>query len=323
MMQIALVSFGAGAAAALLFASVISASWLSIILFYLAPLPILIAVLGWTHWAGLIAALGAAVALAVIFGGLFFLAFLAGVGLPAWWLGYLTMLARPVGAQGNGRADGALEWYPAGRLVLWAAILALLVVLVAMFNFGTDLESFRAGLTRSLERMFRAPVEARPGATSANTRSSIIDFFVFALPPAAAVLATITNLLNLWLAGRIVKFSGRLRRPWPELAAMDFPKWAPTLLMLAVAATFLPGLPGLFGGVASASLLMAYGLLGFAVMHTITRGMKSRGLMLGGLYAAVIIFGWPLLVLCTLGLAEGAFEIRRRVARRRGPPARS
>ena len=56
MMQIVLVGLGAGAAAALLFASVASGSLAAIVLFYLAPLPILIAALGWSHLAGLIAA---------------------------------------------------------------------------------------------------------------------------------------------------------------------------------------------------------------------------------------------------------------------------
>ena len=56
MMQIVLIGLGAGAAAALLFASVVSGSLAAIFLFYLAPLPILIAALGWSHWAGLIAA---------------------------------------------------------------------------------------------------------------------------------------------------------------------------------------------------------------------------------------------------------------------------
>ncbi len=53
MMQIVLIGLGAGAASALLFASVASGSLLSLLLFYLAPLPILIAALGWSHWAGL------------------------------------------------------------------------------------------------------------------------------------------------------------------------------------------------------------------------------------------------------------------------------
>ena len=52
MMQVFLIGIGAGAATALLFASVASGSPLSVLLFYLAPLPILMAALGWSHWAG-------------------------------------------------------------------------------------------------------------------------------------------------------------------------------------------------------------------------------------------------------------------------------
>ena len=58
MVQIFLIGIAAGAASALLFASVASGSLISILLFYLAPLPILIAAVGWSHLAGLVAAIG-------------------------------------------------------------------------------------------------------------------------------------------------------------------------------------------------------------------------------------------------------------------------
>jgi len=113
MMQLGLIGIGAGAAAALLFASVTSGAWLSIPLFYLAPLPIMIVGLGWSHWAALIAALAGALALGIAFGPVFCFSFLASAGLPAWLLGYLAMLARPAGD-----AAAAIEWYPPGRLVV-------------------------------------------------------------------------------------------------------------------------------------------------------------------------------------------------------------
>ena len=52
----------------------------------------------------------------------------------------------------------------------------------------------------------------------------------------------------------------------------------------------------------------------------ITRGMSSRPFTLGGIYVAVLVFGWPVLVMSLLGLADTAFDFRGRVARRRGPP---
>jgi hypothetical protein len=320
MMQFGLIGIGAGAAAALLFASVTSGAWLSIPLFYLAPLPIMIAGLGWSHWAALTGALTGALALAVAFGPVFFFAFLAGAGLPAWWLTYLAMLARPAG-------DGAatLEWYPPGRLVVWAALLAGMVVVVAIPNFGSDAESFRAGLRNALVHILRvemeAPVDAPLSVPGVSNASRLIDFLVTAIPPAAAVLATITNVLNLWLAGTTVKFSGLLKRPWPPLAAMTFPRTLAVALVIVVVLGFVGGLVGIVAGVLSASLLMAYGVLGFAVLHAITQGMDARIFLLGGVYAAVLVFGWPVLALCLLGLIDAAIDLRARVARKRGPPA--
>lgn len=321
MMQIALIGIGAGAAAALLFASVSSGSWLSVPLFYLAPLPVMIASLGWSHWAGLIAALTGSLALGAAFSSVFFLAFLAGAGIPAWWLSYLTMLARPAG---NGAAP-ALEWYPPGRLVVWAAVFAALVVIIAIPNFGFDAESFRAGLSRALARLLHAETGAVPGAplriAGVENPERVLDFLVSTIPPAAAVLATVTNVLNLWLAGRVVKFSGRLGRPWPDLSVMTFPRPVTAVLATTMGLSFVGGLVGIIASVLAASLLMAYGVLGFAVLHAVTRHMDARGFLLGGTYAAVLVFGWPILVLCLLGLIDVAFDLRGTIARKRGPPA--
>ena len=317
MVQLFLIGIGAGAATALLFASVASGSPISVLLFYLAPLPILIAALGWSHWAALIAAIAAAAGLAVVFGAFFFIAFLIGIGLPAWWLGYLALLARP-----TANAPDGLEWYPVGHLVVWAAVISALIVIAAIANFGTDEETFRTALRSGLERMLRLQ-----GRGTGADRTSVlpnmgrlVDFLVVALPPAAAILTTITNVVNLWLASRIVRVSGRLRRPSPDLAGMRFPAYAPALIAAAVAGSFLSGLLGIASGVLAASLLMAYAILGFAVLHAITRGMDSRLFVLGGIYAAVAILGWPVLVMTLLGLADTAFDLRGRIAGKRGPP---
>ena len=300
MMQIVLVGLGAGAAAALLFASVASGSIVAIFLFYLAPLPILIAALGWSHVAGLIAAASATVVVAAL-AGVFFIA-VPVIALGAWWLGYLALLARP--ATNGGGTD--LEWYPTGRLVLWAAVIGTLVVAAAVPNFGTDQQSLQAALRRTYERILRD--------------QSLIDVLVVAVPPAAAVFSTITNVFNVWLAARVVKISGRLKRPWPDLPALTLPPSASGLLAAAIVASFLPDLVGVLSGAFAASLLMAFAILGFAVLHAITRGMSSRAVVLAGVYAAAIVLGWPVLAMSILGLAEVIFNIRVRVARKRAPP---
>jgi hypothetical protein len=318
MLQILFVGVGAGAAAALLFASVASGSILATLLFYLAPLPILIAALGWSHWAGLVASLTAAAGLGATLGLYFFSAFLIGVGLPAWWLGYLALLARPVGANGS----MTLEWYPIGRLVLWAAIVGAALVIVAIPNFGTDKENFQAGLRAAFERAIQT--QSRPsGPVLGADPERLIEILVAAIPPAAAVLATLINTFNLWLAGRIVRVSGRLRRPWPDLSALALPPSTLGLLAIAIAGTFLPDLPGIACRIAAASLFMAYAILGFAVLHALTRGLNFRPVLLIAAYGLVIVLGWPVLAASFLGLVESAFNIRARSGGSRAPPPTS
>jgi len=119
----------------------------------------------------------------------------------------------------------------------------------------------------------------------------------------------------------VVKISGRLKRPWPDLAAIVFPSWTMMLLVAAVAASFLPGLIGLLAGVLGATLLTAYAILGFAVLHKITGGLFARGFLLATVYTAVGILGWPVLVMTLLGIADTMLDVRGRVAARRGPPS--
>jgi hypothetical protein len=301
MVQIVLVGLGAGAASALLLASIASGSIAAVLLVYLSPLPILIAALGWSHLAGLIAAASATAAVA-IFARVFLVA-VPVVAFGAWWLGYLTLLARP---SANSPAD-TLEWYPVGRLVLWGAVIGTLVVAVTVPLFGTDQESLQAAVRKLYERIL--------------TDKAMIDFVVIAIPAVAAAFSTVICLVNLWLAARIVRVSGRLSRPWPDLAALTLPPAALGLLAAAIAGSFLPDLIGVLSAAFAASLLMAFAILGFAVLHAITRGHGSRGIVLAGTYAAAVTIGWPVLAMSVLGLADTVLDIRQRVARKRGPPS--
>ena len=92
----------------------LKATALAIVLYLLAPLPILIVGLGWSHQAALVAAVTGSLALGLVVAPFLGLGFLAYLALPAWWLAYLALLGRP-------SADGTMEWYPTGRLLAWTA----------------------------------------------------------------------------------------------------------------------------------------------------------------------------------------------------------
>jgi Predicted membrane protein (DUF2232) len=323
MTQAILIGVGAGAATALLFGSVTSGIGLSIILFYLAPLPIMIVAVGWSHWAGLTAAIAAAAMLGGAFGILFFATFLASVGAPAWWLGYLALLGRPVANGGTAH----MEWYPPGRLVLWAALVGAAVVVGALAMFGGDEATIRHGLRGAVDQVLRLQGEAGEDAPlrfpGIEDTDRAVETLVSVLPPAAAVIATITLTGNLWLAGVVVRLSGRLRRPWPDLTALSFPPLAAALYGALLAGVLLPDLAGLCARVFAATLTVAFALIGFAVLHTATRHMRGRAVMLSGAYGCVVFLIWPVIVMTLIGVAETLFGLRVRSSGRDPPAART
>lgn len=311
MIQNWLIAFGAGAASALLVATVATGSALALPLFYLAPLPLLIVGLGWSHLSALVAASAAAVAIGVFFGLELLLAYVAGVGLPAYVLAYLALMAR------EPQPGAPIEWFPIGRVVLAAAILGCLAVAALIPLVAGSIEGYQA----ALRVLFQAMFEERPGAGGPDVER-LVDLLVLVMPPAAAVVTMVTQIGNLWLGAHIARVSGRLMRPWPDLAAISVPRPTVALLVGAlIAASLAGGFVGLMTELLSATLVMAFAFIGLATIHWITRGAAGRTLVIATVWIAALALGWPFAVLALLGLAETLFGLRGRF-RRGGPPGR-
>ena len=91
-------------------------------------------------------------------------------------------------------------------------------------------------------------------------------------------------------------------------------------LFAAIGFCFAGGLIAIFAVTVTSTLLMAYALTGFAVLHTLTLTLRSRAFWLGSIYALIVMFFWPLLAMVALGLADAAFGLRQRFWQRRPPP---
>ena len=91
-------------------------------------------------------------------------------------------------------------------------------------------------------------------------------------------------------------------------------------LCVAIAFCFTGGLLAILALIVTAALMVAYALTGFAVLHTLTLALKSRALWLGCTYAIMVVFGWPVLAMVVLGLADAIFGFRQRYLRGRPPP---
>jgi hypothetical protein len=319
MIAIILIGLAAGCASALMFASIISGALISLLLFYLAPLPLMVAALGWGPIAATVGGIVAATGLGAIFGLPYCIAFVITVALPAWWLGHLALLGRPLPAiapeGGSAPAAVQLEWYPIGRILLWIAGFAALTTIAAMLTLGTDAETITNSLRRGLLRI----LGARDAASAGDIERWVAALAVIA-PAAATIVAMMTLTLNLWLAGKITATSGRLHRPWPDLKSAELPPMTLVALSVALAFCFIGGLAAMFAQITTTALMMAYGLTGFAVLHTLTLALKSRVFWLCCTYAIVVAFGWPVLAMIVLGLADAVFGIRQRYLRGKPPP---
>jgi hypothetical protein len=319
MIAIVLIGLAAGAASALMFASISSGALISLLLMYLAPLPLMVAATGWGPLCAAIGGIAASLGLIAIFGLPLGGAFAIGIALPGWWLGHLALLGRPLATGASDVAVSAepeIEWYPVGRILLWIAGLAALTTFAALLTLGTDAATITDALRRGLTSFLNPPgSEAMPAEIQ-----RLIDPLVSLAPVAAAAVSVPTLILNLWLAAKITETSGRLRRPWPDLRAVTLPPMTLAALCVAVAFCFVGGLTALLAKVIASTLMLAYAFTGFAVLHTLTLALKSRAFWLASMYAIVVMFTWPVLVIAVLGLADAVFSLRTRFLRSRPPP---
>lgn len=312
-----LIAVAAGLASALMFASIVSGALISIVLFYLAPLPLMVAALGWGSVTALIGGIVAALGLGAIFGFPYMAAFALTIALPAWWLGYLTLLARPVSNDPQlANLAPALDWYPTGRILVWTAAFATLTTVSALLTLGADAETITSALRRGLLRI----IGGRGTATPTGESERVVDALVAVAPGVATIIAMVTLTLNLWLAAKITTTSGRLKRPWPDLRTTTLPRTVLGALLVAVVLCFTGGLLAMIAQIVSAALLMGYAFTGFAVLHTVTQAFSGRAFVLGAAYAGTLFIGWPLIGMIGLGLADAVLGIRQAYWNRRGPP---
>jgi hypothetical protein len=313
------IAIAAGCASALMFASLVSGALISLLLFWLAPLPLMMAGLGWGPLTATVGGIAAALGLGAIFGLPYCITFVIMVALPAWWLGYLALLGRPMAdpnlGSGPEPAVVHLEWYPVGRILLWIAGFAVLTTMAALLTLGTDAPTIASAMKRGLLRVLDSRM-----VTGNADMERVVDAMVTIAPLAAVMVTMISLTINLWLATLVTATSGRLRRPWPDLRATALPAMTLVASCVAIAFCFTSGLLAILAQVTTTALMAAYALTGFAVLHTVTQSLSSRTFWLICAYAVVVIFTWPVMAMVVLGIADALFGLRQRYLRSRPPP---
>ncbi len=312
-----LIAVGAGIVSAVVFASATTGPLiLRMLLFLVTPLALFLAGLGAGTRAAAIAGITGTLLVLLAGNAMAGLVFAASQAAPVILLTYLATLNREV-------SDG-IEWYPIGRIVIAAAIVAGLFSAFTILLLGPDLETVRVTLREMLQSFLESEFAKIPDAPTLSPEElDEATAVALALMPAVSAMATMASLLfNMWLAGRVTLASGRLRRPWPDIPAMTYPTAAPLMLAAATGGAFLSGLPGLVASGFAGPLFFAYVLMGLAVVHFATRGWAWRSFALAALYTSFIFLNTlASLAIAFLGLVESIAPIRKRSKPPDEPPS--
>jgi hypothetical protein len=310
-----------GLVSAVVFASATTGPMLMrLILFLLTSLPIFLAGLGWGWRSAAVAGVASVLIVALLsspqVAGIYALTQI----LPAVILTYLALLNRSY--QPDGAQTATTEWYPVGRLVLWAAVMAGTIALVVLLIIGQDFDELRAGLKQYLSEAIKTNMP--PDATGApldDQQLETMTNIVVALMPAASAVSWLTALVfNLWLAGRITLASGQLQRPWPDISAMDFPPGTALMLVASMLGAGAQGIAGAVGTAFLGAFFLAYVFAGLAVVHYVTRAKSWRPFGLWMLYIGLLIVAsWIAVFIALVGLLERPLRLRQR-AFPSGPP---
>ncbi len=311
-----LIALGAGFVSAIVFASATTGPLLvRIPLFLLTPLALFLAGLGAGTMPAAVAGIAGTALIFAAGGGASALIFAASQALPVVVLVHLASL--------NRQTAGEAEWYPIGRIVIAAALMAAAFSMLTLFLLGGNEETIRTTLRTMLESFVQNELANLPEASALGSKeiNELTSVMLALLPAASAISAMGSLLFNMWLAGRITLASGRLQRPWPDLAAMYYPPGTPLMLAAATAAAFLSGFAGFIATAFAGPLFVAYVLMGLAIIHFITRGRPWRPFALWAIYAALFIINTVAsLAVAVLGLTESVWPLRRMIQPPSGPP---
>lgn len=312
MQRAQLIPLGAGIVAALLHLSVTLGSSGAFMLAYFAQAPIVATGLALGFMPAAVAAAVAAVLVAVGSPGVGALSlFVLTSAFPVLLIVYFAIQNRVRDGEGE---DGAVEWYPLGRLLGWLTILALAAFVIAYLVF-MGAENGVRGATETYLRNVLGALRGVQADTAAIDQ--LISTMAIVFPAVAAASWILMIVVNGVMAQKFLTASGNNLRPMPVYSETEGPVWPAAVIACGALMTIFGGNAGFFGINLMMIGAIPFFFIGLAVLHSISAAWPGRLLLLIGAYLFLVLLVWPAAIVALLGLIEHWVRLRERMHARR------
>ena len=210
--------------------------------------------------------------------------------------------------------DGAVEWYPLGRLLGWLTILALAAFVIAYLVF-MGAENGVRGATETYLRNVLGALRGVQADTAAIDQ--LISTMAIVFPAVAAASWILMIVVNGVMAQKFLTASGNNLRPMPVYSETEGPVWPAAVIAFGALMTIFGGNAGFFGINLMMIGAIPFFFIGLAVLHSISAAWPGRLLLLIGAYLFLVLLVWPAAILALLGLIEHWVRLRERMHARR------
>ena len=271
------------------------------LLVYFAQLPVLFAGLTLGLTGSGIAVIGATVVIALMVGMAAALGYGVLHALPALFSVRQALLRRT--------DQGRTEWFPVGLLLTQLTVLAGLGVILAFVLLGGQ----PGGLPGFIEEHLREGLSELGLLDEAATPTPDLARLAAVIPGFTASSSLLMVMINFMLAQLLAVRAGWARRPTPDFDRLELPGWLWPGIAGAALLVLAGGIIGDLGWSLLIVLVVPYLFLGLALVHVVVRRWSRPGLALGAIYGAMILLGWPILLVLFLGFVEDWAHLRRRL----------
>jgi Predicted membrane protein (DUF2232) len=270
------------------------------LLVYFAQLPVLFVGLSLGLTGSSIAAIGAVVVIGLMVSMAAALGYIVLHALPALFTVRQALLRRT--------DQGKTEWFPVGLLLTQLTVLAGAGVVLAFLVLGSE----PGGLPGFIEAHLRDGLTELGLLDETASPSPDLARLAAVIPGFTASSSLLMVMINFMLAQALAVRIGWARRPTPDFDRLELPGWLWPPIGVAALLVLAGGIIGDLGWSLLIVLVVPYLFLGLALVHVVVRRWSRPGLALGAIYGAMILLGWPILLVLLLGFVEDWAHLRRR-----------